>query len=290
MGKYRWTYEDDFTCCLEYLKYVFLDEESYDANDLIDKLCEQLPHILPSSIQMKVKNIKQIALESGLEDSVSVTPLYKYSQQCKRAFDDAIEAIRADVEKMDERGNIRGGGPEDEAFLTPPPVDPNRHIFELAILSTIHKKPKLLIDAEVTHKQFGYGRISDVDGKYITVDFAEKSPKFAYPDAFEGFLTLLDKRLQDSMILYSKKMREARERKRRAEADSLISDPTEESIEYLAIEAAVDRQIRRKIGDRSHYGLGYCDIYWAEKKRILKEKYGIEWKSISELNPYVCFD
>ena len=165
MGKYRWTYEDDFTCCLEYLKYVFLDEESYDANDLIDKLCEQLPHILPSSIQMKVKNIKQIALESGLEDSVSVTPLYNYSEQCKRAFDDASEAIRADVEKMDDGGNIRGGGPEDEAFLTPPPVDPNRHIFELAILSTIHKKPKLLIDAEVMHEQFGYGRISDVDGR-----------------------------------------------------------------------------------------------------------------------------
>lgn len=36
--------------------------------------------------------------------------------------------------------------------------------------------------------------------------------------------------------------------------------------------------------------MGYCHVFWREKKRILKEKYGIDWKSPVDLNPYVKFD
>nr|MDO8115629.1 hypothetical protein [Candidatus Sigynarchaeota archaeon] len=36
--------------------------------------------------------------------------------------------------------------------------------------------------------------------------------------------------------------------------------------------------------------LGYCHAFWGAKKRILREKYGIEWKSPAELNPYTKFD
>jgi hypothetical protein len=37
-------------------------------------------------------------------------------------------------------------------------------------------------------------------------------------------------------------------------------------------------------------GLGFCHTYWSELKRILKEKYGIDWKSPEEMNPGVIFD
>jgi hypothetical protein len=38
------------------------------------------------------------------------------------------------------------------------------------------------------------------------------------------------------------------------------------------------------------HGLGWCHLFWSVKKRILKEKYGIDWKSPEELNPHILFD
>ena len=35
---------------------------------------------------------------------------------------------------------------------------------------------------------------------------------------------------------------------------------------------------------------GYCQFFWDEKKRILKEKYNIDWKTPQELNPLTLFD
>lgn len=35
---------------------------------------------------------------------------------------------------------------------------------------------------------------------------------------------------------------------------------------------------------------GYCRFLWMEKKNILIQKYGIDWKSPAELNPGVRFD
>ena len=37
-------------------------------------------------------------------------------------------------------------------------------------------------------------------------------------------------------------------------------------------------------------GMGFCHSYWATKKSILKDKYGIDWKSPAEMNPQTCFD
>jgi len=36
--------------------------------------------------------------------------------------------------------------------------------------------------------------------------------------------------------------------------------------------------------------MGYCHRFWGVKKRILKEKYGIDWKSPAELTKHVKFD
>ncbi|MBQ4585894.1 MAG: hypothetical protein IJA82_06770 [Clostridia bacterium] len=65
-------------------------------------------------------------------------------------------------------------------------------------------------------------------------------------------------------------------------------DPVELTKEYLAIKDELEALVLKKVGKRR--GLGYCHLYWATKKRILKEKYGIDWKSPAELNPGVLFD
>lgn len=70
--------------------------------------------------------------------------------------------------------------------------------------------------------------------------------------------------------------------------DDIIIDPVEQTPEYLAIERVLEMRIKAKIGEGGY--LGYCFLYWDCKKRILKEEFGIDWKSPEELNPHVRFD
>ncbi len=66
------------------------------------------------------------------------------------------------------------------------------------------------------------------------------------------------------------------------------TDPIEATAEYMAIEKELEKEIIAEIGKGGY--MGYCHLYWGAKKRILKEKYGIEWKSPAERNPHVCYD
>ena len=65
-------------------------------------------------------------------------------------------------------------------------------------------------------------------------------------------------------------------------------DMVEYSYQYSTIKDELEELIVKEIG-RGGY-LGYCHLYWATKKRILKEKYSIDWKSPSELNPHILYD
>ena len=65
-------------------------------------------------------------------------------------------------------------------------------------------------------------------------------------------------------------------------------DPIEDTEEYKKISDEVDKKIKEKIGDEVY--MGYCHLYWATKKEILKNDYNIDWKSPSELNPHIIFD
>ncbi len=70
---------------------------------------------------------------------------------------------------------------------------------------------------------------------------------------------------------------------------ALVHDATED-------DPAVQPLIRaaEKAADKELEGvprrLGFCHQYWAVKKRILKEKHGIDWHSPAELNPNTRFD
>ena len=66
-------------------------------------------------------------------------------------------------------------------------------------------------------------------------------------------------------------------------------DPIEDSAEYKAVIKDVEKELDKLLKNKPK-GMGFCHIYWYEKRRILKEKYGIEWKSPSLMNPRVLFD
>ena len=84
--------------------------------------------------------------------------------------------------------------------------------------------------------------------------------------------------------------------------NDLKHDPIEETAEYKAVVSSVDKEalaavesgINRLIeeyGDEEFIrSLPTSHRFTYEKKRILKERYGIEWKSAIELNPNVLFD
>lgn len=66
-------------------------------------------------------------------------------------------------------------------------------------------------------------------------------------------------------------------------------DPIENTTEYQNIKDVLESLIEEQLKN-SPRGLGFCHVYWHTKKRILKEKYNIDWRSPAELNPWIRFD
>ena len=71
--------------------------------------------------------------------------------------------------------------------------------------------------------------------------------------------------------------------------DNLRTDMVENTEEYLKIKDELEEKIYQATKHLTRR-MGYCFTYWSEKERILKEDYGIEWKSPSVLNPHILFD
>lgn len=71
----------------------------------------------------------------------------------------------------------------------------------------------------------------------------------------------------------------------------LKRDPIEETEEFKKIEKSVNEEVENLLEQQGvKKQLGYVHIYQNLKKKILKEKYDIEWKTIEEMNPDVIFD
>ena len=65
-------------------------------------------------------------------------------------------------------------------------------------------------------------------------------------------------------------------------------DEVEYSDRYLLIEREMETLVRAETGEGDY--LGFCHLYWEVKKRVLWEKFGIEWRSPSERNPGIIYD
>ena len=105
-----------------------------------------------------------------------------------------------------------------------------------------------LVKEIVVHKLFGTGIITNVEDKYLEIDFPEKNrkSKFAYPSCFNGFLTLKNEERQEEVQKdleqwkiesgafqkeelrnrYEKTMQEIRERRTAAEERKLKAAQT----------------------------------------------------------------
>ena len=71
----------------------------------------------------------------------------------------------------------------------------------------------------------------------------------------------------------------------------LKTDPIEETPEFKAVINEVERELKKRFkNDPMNGGHGFCHTYWAAKKELLLEKYGIEWLTPQQMNPRVRFD
>lgn len=71
----------------------------------------------------------------------------------------------------------------------------------------------------------------------------------------------------------------------------LKHDPISEKDEYKKIFEKVDKEVEDLLNEKNvHKQLGYVHIFDEQKKKILKEKYDIDWKTTAEMNPDVLID
>jgi len=77
-----------------------------------------------------------------------------------------------------------------------------------------------------------------------------------------------------------------------ADENGFRRDIVERSSEYQKISRQVEKEVKEALAKKRILPgmLGYCQAFWSEKKKILKEKYGINWRSPQEMNPEISFD
>ena len=65
-------------------------------------------------------------------------------------------------------------------------------------------------------------------------------------------------------------------------------EPVEYTDQFLAIEPEMERLVRAETGEGGW--TGFCHTYWTVKKKVLKEHFGIDWKSTDDRFPGLLID
>jgi len=96
---HRWAISEDELCCREFLKNYVIEKSTMSMSDFVRRLSAQLPLITTNSLRMKVQNIKQLAIEAGIKDTLQTNPLANYSQQNKHAFQKVLAEVKNNKNK-----------------------------------------------------------------------------------------------------------------------------------------------------------------------------------------------
>lgn len=71
--------------------------------------------------------------------------------------------------------------------------------------------------------------------------------------------------------------------------NEILYDPVEDTVEYKNIQDELESELF-KLMQTVEVKMGRSYKYWSLKKRILKQKYNIDWKSPPEMNPDITFN
>lgn len=132
---------------------------------------------------------------------------------------------------------------------------------------------ELLLEKEHWLYSIVYEDIPDMEMYYVWEPGNEEDKEFGFRKAFKEFQHKLwlrgHKPMERNIIIHH--------------------DPIEEEEQFQRIELDVERKLDEEFGYDVPY-FGFCHTYWHRKKQILKEEYGIDWKSPADMNPMICFD
>jgi hypothetical protein len=72
------------------------------------------------------------------------------------------------------------------------------------------------------------------------------------------------------------------------------TDPVEESEAYKQIENQLNHDIQGALEKdglpKNSLQIGLIHLFWVYKKQVLREKYGIDWRSPYEMTPHAVFE
>lgn len=162
-----WTYDEDYTCCKLYLEFA-LDETPFKSiAELKYKVERALPQIKPSSLQMKLANIKYLVKSEPSArllfpngDGVPISSLNQYSEQCRQAFLRALKNVQNPVTE-----------------------DPDPDV-------TPDKMPELHVGDSVMHKSFGAGTVIKIEHDVARVRFESEEKSLCISYSFgRGLMT-----------------------------------------------------------------------------------------------------
>lgn len=92
--------------------------------------------------------------------------------------------------------------------------------------------------------------------------------------------------LEERGIEYAKSYANSNERASRL---PMSHDPIERDPEISPLIDQADKVAQQELANEKQRK-GFCHLYWRTKKRILKEQFGVDWKTPAEMNPGVLFD
>lgn len=67
-------------------------------------------------------------------------------------------------------------------------------------------------------------------------------------------------------------------------------DPVEDNSEFASVLLRAQLEVDAELAGEDRLSMGFCHLFWRTKQRILREHYGLEWRTPAELNPEVLFD
>lgn len=95
-GKHSWTFEEDHCCCKAFFDVYVVGREDMSLSDFVRWLSRKLPDVKPGSVRLKVQNIKCLAAEYGVENTLHAAARDNYSKQNKAAFETVLKEYSID--------------------------------------------------------------------------------------------------------------------------------------------------------------------------------------------------
>lgn len=68
------------------------------------------------------------------------------------------------------------------------------------------------------------------------------------------------------------------------------ADPAEDDSRLAAVLLRATLEVDAELAEEDRNLMGFCHLFRRTKQRILRERYGVEWRTPVELNPQIIFD